>query len=480
VTRFAVNDDGAFRTVFDRIRKELEVPGPHPDALVAEAADAAARGPVAPPGSERIARIDLRDVPFVTVDPAGSKDLDQAFFAERTERGFRVRYAIADVAAFVAPGGPLDRATFERGVTYYLPDGRSPLLPDVLGEGAASLLPADDRAAVVWTIELDRDATSRSARLERATVRSRARLDFASVQASLDAGTAEEPLQLLREIGGLRQLRQQERGGVNLDIPSQSVAPADGGYALTYEAPLPVESWNAQISLLAGIEAAELMVDARTGILRTLPPPSDAEIGTLRRAARALRVRWPGGTPWPEVVRTLDRHRRDDAAFLVQATHLLRGAGYTALDRANTVRRSAVPQHAGVGAPYAHVTAPLRRLSDRFANEIVLARCAGAEPPEWATAGLVELAKQMEACTRRAGQVERAVVDAAECLALTGREGERFSGVVIDRSDRGAVIQLADPAVVASTGDRADLGAEVTARLVAVDPVERRVELALD
>ena len=75
----------------------------------------------------------------MTIDPAGSRDLDQAFHAERRPHGFRVRYAIADVAAFVAPGGALDREAFARGVTLYLPDGRAPLYPDVLGEGAASL-----------------------------------------------------------------------------------------------------------------------------------------------------------------------------------------------------------------------------------------------------------------------------------------------------------------------------------------------------
>jgi exoribonuclease R len=472
-------DDGAFREVFARIRQELEVPGPFPDEVIAEAAASAASGPVVPPGSVG-ERTDLRDVPFVTIDPAGSRDLDQAFFAERTAKGYRVRYAIADVAAFVRPGGALDRATFARGVTYYLPDGRAPLHPEVLGEGAASLLPDGDRPAVVWTIELDREATTGTARLERATVRTRAALAFGDVQAALDAGTAEEPLLLLREVGGLRQLREQERGGVSLNIPSQEVDAVDGGFALTYETPMPVEGWNAQISLLAGVEAAGIMIDARVGILRTLPPPADGDIAKLRRIARALRVPWPEGTPWPEVVRALDRARHDHAAFLVQATRLLRGAGYVALDETNTAQRSSVPQHAGVGAPYAHVTAPLRRLSDRYANEIVLARCAGVEPPEWATSGLAGLAKQMEAVTRHAAAVERAVVDAAECIALTGHEGERFEGVVVDRRDHGAVVQLADPAVVAGVDADLDLGAEVIVRLVSIDPVARRLEFSLD
>jgi exoribonuclease R len=307
-------------------------------------------------------------------------------------------------------------------------------------------------------------------------VRSRAALDFATVQADLDAGTAEAPLQLLRDIGQRRQQREQERGGVSLDIPSQEVVAADGGFGLVYEAPRPVEGWNAQISLLAGIEAAELMIDARVGILRTLPPPSDPVIARLRRAARALTVDWPDGTPWPAVIRGRDAHRHADAAFLVQATRLLRGAGYVALDRTNTATRSTVPQHAGVGAPYAHVTAPLRRLADRYANEIVLAKCSGVPAPEWATARLTDLAEQMQSVTRKSAAVERAVIDAAECLVMAGREGQRFDGVVVDRNDHGAVIQLADPAVVAGVREDVALGAEVTVRLESVDVAKRRLE----
>ena len=91
--------------------------------------------------------------------------------------GYRVHYAIADVAAFVAPGSALDRESFVRGVTQYLPDGRAPMLPNQLGQGAASLLPDEERPALLWSIDLDATGATTSARLERATVRSRARLD---------------------------------------------------------------------------------------------------------------------------------------------------------------------------------------------------------------------------------------------------------------------------------------------------------------
>lgn len=100
---------------------------------------------------------ELLDVPFVTIDPPGSKDLDQAVALERTPDGFRVQYAIADVAAFVDPGSALDQAVNTRGQTFYFPDTRIGLHPPILSEGAASLLPGQIRPAVVWTIDLSAD-----------------------------------------------------------------------------------------------------------------------------------------------------------------------------------------------------------------------------------------------------------------------------------------------------------------------------------
>ena len=100
---------------------------------------------------------DRRDVELLTIDPPGSRDLDQALHLERRGAGFRVHYAIADVASFVTPGGALDAEAHARGQTIYLPGEKVPLHPPVLSEGAASLLPGQDRPAFLWTLDLDGD-----------------------------------------------------------------------------------------------------------------------------------------------------------------------------------------------------------------------------------------------------------------------------------------------------------------------------------
>ena len=211
---------------FERIREEYEVSATFPHE-VEEAAAAAADKAL---GEERR---DMRDIPFVTVDPAGSRDLDQAFHAVRSGDGFRVRYAIADVAHFVAAGDPIDEAARARGVTFYAPDKKSPLHPDALSQGAASLLPDVDRPALVWTHDLDAYGSLVDTHIERAVVRSRAMLSYEDVDTDLRSGDPQEVHLLLREVGILRQKQEQTRGGISLRIPNQEIVQEDGTYKLS-------------------------------------------------------------------------------------------------------------------------------------------------------------------------------------------------------------------------------------------------------
>ncbi len=136
---------------FRLARAELEIPESFPGGVLAAAQEAVSAGPQAPPGTDSDI-LDARDIPLVAIDPPGSMDLDQAYSAERTPRGFRVFYAIADVAALVAPGGPIDLEARARGLTHYSPDRRTPLHPPQINENVGSLLEDADRQALLWTI----------------------------------------------------------------------------------------------------------------------------------------------------------------------------------------------------------------------------------------------------------------------------------------------------------------------------------------
>src|SRR5262249_36957425 len=158
---------------------------------------------------------------------------------------------------------------------------------------------------------------------------SRAALAYPAVQQGIDAGNASTPLLLLRDIGELLLTREQERGGVSIAAPSQEITRDPGGScALEFDAPLPAETWNAQISLLTGREAARLMASGGVGIVRTLPAPDAGALDRLRHTARALNIEWPASASYADVVRGLRPTSHARATFLLQALHVLRGAGY--------------------------------------------------------------------------------------------------------------------------------------------------------
>lgn len=517
----------------DALRAHYEVPTAFPPEALAEAE--AAAGAWAQGGPARLladgAR-DARDLELVTIDPPGSMDLDQAVLLERlptqadqagTRTGdapeptatYRVHYAIASLATFVTPGGALDAELRRRGETIYAPDAATPLHPEVLSHGAASLLQDAERPACLWTIDLDERGEVVSARVERALVRSRARLTYAQVQTAIDGEGAlpqEAPAdlpELLAEIGRLRLEREAARGGISMTTPEQVVevteaaeeeattepaAPAEdadpaenagpAGYRLAYRVPVPAEQYNAQISLLTGMCAARIMVECGVGILRTLPPARPEDYARLRRVAAALGIDWPASQPYPELVRGLDHAVPTHAAFMGQAMSLFRGSGYLAFgvggvgvpadDEASDAEEAV---HSAIAARYAHVTAPLRRLVDRYGEEVCIAACAQAPVPEWALQALPDLPGVMEQAGKRARAIDRGALTALEALVLRGYEGEVFDGVITSEHDGRGELVLAEPAVVTEirAGKKPSdgglpVGERVRVRLLSADP----------
>jgi exoribonuclease R len=462
---------------FAAVRAEFALPDTFPAEVLAEAATAASRPPTAGPE-----RVDATDLELVTIDPRGSKDLDQALGVSRRGDGFRVHYAIADLGVMVAPGGALDAEARRRGQTIYLPDGPVPLHPPTLSEDAASLLPDGSRAAVLWTIDLDGAGEPVTVDVRRAVVRSRARLDYAGVQADADAGRLHPALAALPELGLLRRRQAVRRGVIELELPEQEVVPDGlGGWTVQVRRRLDVEVWNAEISLLTGMAAARIMIDAGVGLLRTLPAVEPEALEGFRRAARELGFTWPPGTTAAEILADLPGDAPAALALRRAATILLRGAGYAAFDREAGVPVPDDAGHGGIGAPYAHVTAPLRRLADRFGTELCLAVTAGLEPPSWLREALPALPEVMTVSDTLAGKVDRACVDRTGAALLAGRVGEEFDGVALrPNGPEGELgeVYLPHPPVLARCAGPLTAGASVRVRLAVADPTTGRIEFA--
>jgi len=472
VVRLHHADGETLRNGIAAIQKELGISPEFPAEVEAAARDAAQ--------SPKLPELDRTDIPFVTIDPETSLDLDQAMHIERDGTGYIVHYAIADVAAFVDPGGPVDLEANRRGETLYGADTNVPLHPRVLSEGAASLLPNEVRPALLWTIRVDSSGEGTDANVERALVKSRAKLSYEGVQEQVDAGTADEMFTLLREVGELRKEREASRGGVSLPLPEQEITIDGDTWTLEFRKMLDVEEWNAQISLLTGMAAADLMIYANVGLLRTLPPPDPRDVARLHRTAKALGIAWRAELLYPDFIRSLDPSKPHHAAMVIACTHLLRGAGYVGFNGAVPGQ----PEHSALASEYAHVTAPLRRLVDRYALEICVSLCAETEVPSWVLSMLERLPKTMQESARKASQHERAIHAMVEAAVLQRSVGKTFAGVVVqvDHEDetKGDVV-IQEPAVEASiTGSKKlPLGTDVQVRLIEADVPSRTVRFEL-
>lgn len=457
---------------FDPVAHEFNVLRDFPIPLHEEAAQA----------HDRFAaeREDLREIPFVTLDPLGSRDLDQAVYIEKTPAGFRVHYAIADVAAFIVPGGGLEEASIQRGQTIYLPDAPARLHPEELSEGAGSLLPGQERPAVVWSIDLDELGEVSGSTVRRGLVISQVRLDYDRAQQNLDEGSLHPSLEYLPTVGRLRQESALRRRAINLSIPSQRVVRvadddrAGEHYEIIIEPRHPIMDYNSEISLLTGMVAGEMMVGAGHGILRTLAPATREAEETFRFEARALGYDLADDQPIGEFLQSVDPNIPTGMAVQREAQKLLRGSGYM------SIVENEPEIHNGVGGFYAHVTAPLRRLVDRFATEHCLAIAGGYEVPEWVLAVQDRVLESMKQTSALASQVDNACLDLTEATVLRHWEGQNFNGVALS-SDEGkstARLFIIDPPVFARGVGAPPAGTRQEFTLILADPVNRAVQFA--
>jgi VacB/RNase II family 3'-5' exoribonuclease len=468
----------------DAARTELGIRCGFPAEVLAEAEQASKRVATADGG-----RQDRRDLPLVTIDPPGSRDLDQALYIRQgDDGGFRLFYAIADVGFFVDRGGALEAEAWKRGLTVYGPDRKEPLYPPVLSQDAGSLLPDQDRPAILFEFGLDAAAELRSTLVRRALVRSRAQLTYTQVVEHVCGGERlfagqewAEGLMAMRRFGELREKIEAARGGVSIPLVAQHVTQLTTrplGYALEFEAPQPSEEWNEQVSLLTGHAAALMMLEARVGLVRVMGPPDPEAVESFRRAAGTLGFPWPQAMSYAEFIRTVDISHPRVTPLLWQAKRVNRGADYVAFDG----ELPADPLHHALAMPYAHTTAPLRRLCDRYVLDLLVQLSAGERPSAAEVATLQRLPVTMDEAERRESRFERRAIDVAEAWVLRERAGERFAATVLGKRDGDVEVQIEDPPVrslAESAGRKPQPGEAVQVRLDRVSVDEGRVYFTL-
>jgi exoribonuclease R len=440
------------------IRQQFKVPADFPAPVLGAAADAAKRAPNQ--------HADHTDWPFVTLDPAESTDLDQAFHIETSGTDVLLHYAIADVAWFVDDGGALDNEAWLRGSTQYLPDGKAGLYPPVLAEGAASLLPDGPRPAIVFHVRVDGEGLSKLDGVERSLIRSRAKLAYETVTpAQLPAAFPE----LARRIAHAEDVR----GAARIEPLEQEVhASEGGGYDISFRPRLQSEDDNAAMSLACNLAVANSLFAAGTGLFRVMPEPDQRAEQRLRHTARALNIDWPATTNLRDFERSLSDKEPKPAALLMAIRRAGGGASYVPFNAA--VR----PWHSAMAATYAHATAPLRRLADRYVVMAALAVANGQPVPEHVTAAFSKLPDVMKRADDTANQIERAVIDLAEVALLSSQPPRTFTAIVTDVDDRGARIQLRDLPVVSRLDvHNVSPGDDLRVRVVSTDIPTRTAKL---
>lgn len=451
-----------FATIADQFDLPADFP---PDVLTAAREASRAKGRDGRP-AWATQRCDATDLRLVTLDPASSTDLDQAFVLERDGDQIVLRYALADVGAFVPVGGVVEREAWQRGVTVYGLADKTPLYPKVISQGAASLLPDGPRPAVLATVAIRPDGTVELRGIERVFCASRQKLAYDTVNLS--------DIPYLDEFANRMWADELSRGAVRFEFPQQEVVvdkAAPGGVRLVFRARLPSEIVNSALSLAANLAMAAVMKEAGIGVFRVMDEPESRALAPLRRAAHALGIDWSPHESLRDLQRRMDPDNAVHQRFLTDARRAGGRAGYAVFSPDKP------PWHSAVAATYAHATAPMRRLADRYILDLVLILTTGQAVPQVLKDQLSRLPAAMERGEGRAASVERAVIDLLEAVSLRNRVGEVLTAEVVDAE--GGIVQTLEPAIRArATGlPKVDDGQRVRVRIESADPSTRKVRL---
>ncbi len=451
-------------------------------------------------------RVDLRQLPLVTIDGETAKDFDDAVYAEPNEGGYRLVVAIADVSYYVQPGDALDKAALERGNSVYFPRRVIPMLPEELSNGLCSLNPAVDRLCMVCDLQVNQQGHVQGYRFYPAVMFSHARLTYTEVAAILEhperADGARRPLiphlQHLEALFRVFLAAREARGAIDFASDETRMVFDDRGKIETI---LPVERNDAhrlieECMLAANVCAAAFLQQHHHPVLyRIHPPPTPERLEAARHFLGEFGLHLSGG----------DKPQAADYAVLVRK---IQGRPDQRLLETVLLRSLQQAQyspdnlgHFGLAYPaYAHFTSPIRRYPDLLVHRAIRAVLArqSYQPGDWKALGA-----HCSMTERRADEATRDVESWLKCFFMKDRVGETFSGSVSSVTSFGLFVALDDVYVEGlvhiselgadyfhydasrhqllgeRTGQRYRLGDRVEVKLVRVDMETNKIDFLL-
>ncbi|MBK1649751.1 ribonuclease R [Rhabdochromatium marinum] len=424
-----------------------DLPVDWPEAVTTQIAGLSAEVPE----EAKAGRTDLRALPLVTIDGADARDFDDAVYAERKPKGWKLLVCIADVSAYVTPEDALDQEARSRGNSVYFPDRVIPMLPEVLSNGLCSLNPQVDRLCMACELYVNREGKVTRSRFFEAVMRSQARLTYDEVAAMLiegDPDLCEQHAELLPHLHELHQLFQvllearSTRGAIDFDTVETQFIFNDQGRIQAIEPRTRNDAHRIieECMLAANVAAARAFERKKMpALFRIHESPKAEKLSDLREFLAELGLNLPGGDkPTAKDYGALLNSVRERADFHLIQTVLLRSMQQAMYSSDNV-------GHFGLAyAGYTHFTSPIRRYPDLIVHRILKHILAGgsAADLDYSKPDLQQIAEHCSGTERRADEATRDASDWLKCEYMRDKLGEEFNGTITSVQGFGLFVEL--------------------------------------
>jgi ribonuclease R len=486
----------------------FDLPSDFPPAVTAEADAYGDRVDA----NESARRIDLRDLPLVTIDGETARDFDDAVYAEPHPDGFRLIVAIADVSFYVRPGTALDDEALRRGTSVYFPTRVIPMLPPGLSDNLCSLAPHVDRLCFAADMIVSRQGSLKSTRFYPAVMRSAARLTYTQAQDALLDGKPEARAQIGPLVERLMPLvdvyrvlikSRKARGALDFDAPEAGfdIDASQRIHAVTLRARVEAHKLIEECMILANVAVARELDHTKTPTLyRVHGKPDEEKLDKLLATLTVLGIEAQiPETVAPRDIQAITRRLKGTPELPFVESLVIRSMPQAVYQPANI-------GHFGLALPeYAHFTSPIRRYPDLVVHRTLKALTSARDGSgvEYAEDALSLQGEELSRLEKRADESDRYVSAFLKCVWLRERIGQTFRGLITTVVEFGCFVQLLDVAIdgllhldnlrddeylmedhghgwrAVGSGRSLRIGTEVRVIVTAVNPIEGLIDLDL-
>ncbi len=442
-----LNDDNDRELIIETTLLNYDIPSEFSQAALDQA-----NSYQEPSNKEMSGRVDLRDIPLITIDGEDARDFDDAVFAEKRSGGnYRVLVAIADVSHYVTPNSPLDHNAFERGTSVYFPHHVIPMLPEVLSNGLCSLNPDVDRLCMVADIKVSRAGNVTGYEFYPAVMHSQARLTYNQVNAYFADPKDESIPKSLTEnkavkksVDNLHQLyelllkKREERHAMEFETVETLIEfNEEGGIkAIVPRTRGDAHKLIEECMLLANTSAANFALKNELPVLyRNHDKPDAEKSAKIHEYAKNFGLSFPQESPTQADYQRIIEATKDRPDAVSIHSMLLR----------SMMQANYAPDNIGhfglAYDEYSHFTSPIRRYPDLMLHRAIKAKVTGSKQPVM-DFNLAEAGTQTSDTERRAEKASRFVESWLKCHYMKDRIGEEFDGVVTTVTNFGLFITL--------------------------------------